>query len=265
MISWSHSSGIGHTTWSAIVSAIVALVLLGLSHHARADTGYLGPGADEIWRLLSPLVKDRRNVGKLDEKGLATVLSGVQTEDKLEAIAVAYALAFSDSPQADEALGTLQNHPQFTAARETAHFAVVLKATLRLKPQERLAILSYRLGATQFRCERPLLVNWIGSEYGKEAVPLFLHLIETRSLNLKQDLQVFRAEMYTQILLHGDKADAAAAEKLLQKEMAQWDNLSDPHPMIRAFDLMSGESADVPVRTDSAGHLQMKLREKAGN
>jgi len=269
-ISWTRSSSTRHSAGALVLAAIVGLVLVWLNHPARAGTGYTGPGYREIWGLVSSLVKDRKNIGKLDEKGLATVLSAVDTENKLEAVAVAYALAFSDSPKAAEILAKLQNHPNFPAARDTARFSVVLKATLSLRQEERLAILSYRLGRAETDLERTFFVNWIGSEYGKDAVPLFLCSIETTPFppqDAKSDAGYSRFEMFVQILLHGDKGDAARAEKLLQKDLDAAERARFSWEMNEYLDtaFRLTESPTTCERSSMAVHLLRSLQEKAQN
>ena len=148
---------------------LIALFLCPLPAEARP----IDAEAGAIWRFLAKIVADHRRPGRLNKDQLERVLAAARTDSMDNRVAAAYALAFATDAASAKMLEILTKDRSQDVAG-AARFASLLRESLALAPDERLAFLSFQLGKENGRNARLFLVNWLGCEHGDAMSTTFL-------------------------------------------------------------------------------------------
>lgn len=129
--------------------------------------------AGAIWSFLAEIVADHRRPGRLNDDQLKLAMAAAGDDSSGNRAAAAYALAFATDAASATKLEMLRK-PTSGHVASTAAFATLLRETLSLPTDERLARLSFELARSNGYYMRLFLVNWLGCEYGDAMSTTFL-------------------------------------------------------------------------------------------
>ncbi len=148
---------------------LIAFFLCPLPAEARP----IDAEAGAIWSFLAEIVADHRRPGRLNKDQLERVLAAATTDSMDNRVAAAYALAFATDAASAKMLAILAKDRSQDVAG-AGRFATLLRETLSLPTDERLARLSFELARSNGYYMRLFLVNWLGCEYGDAMSTTFL-------------------------------------------------------------------------------------------
>jgi CMP-N-acetylneuraminic acid synthetase len=156
-------------------------------------------------------VQARGNDAQLSPAELKAVLVVTDTDNVVVRMAAAYALAFTDAEEGQQALDKLREDKKADVV-SVARFATLLKQALDLNSEERLSLLSFQLAKSDGQWFRTLLVARLGDEYRDSIVPMLLAALE-----VEKDPLV-RTEMFFQAASYGNQQQLNEINVLLQRE-----------------------------------------------
>lgn len=192
-----------HPAYSIIIMA--AFMLSGIAFCKPPDTR----AADVLGIVKIILAREKDRL--LSQTELDSVVNASKVDNAAVRMAAAYALSFSDSDTGKKVLAVLRGDADAGVAG-VAEFAVIRKHTSMLSQDERLAVMSFKLGCANTAWTRALIVTSLGEEFKGTVAPLFLSALE------KEKDPLVRAEIFFQIAGHGNKDQLKMIESVLAKE-----------------------------------------------
>jgi len=176
-------------------------------------------------------VVDRSSPQPLSLADIAAVQDGAKTANPDLRLACAYALGLIDEPDSRMLTARLAaDHDQLV--RDAAQFGILL-AELRSKPAPiRFARLHQELESTTGPLYRQFVVNWLGAEFGREALPILRQVLRD-----EVDSGPLLETMYF-LVLYGDPKDRPDLQKTIDAYFAGHRLIAQSEALTAVFTLL---------------------------